>query len=252
MKQQAPKRAKPKRAKPELAADTKDIAELSQESLAAQINKKSKGGAARKIVTLLEETEAGTSDWGAAGIRPDARTYRVAIRSLLKLNRTELAIHVYRMRMEARLKRTDAIASDLPLAANIIRAILRDVKNRKTQARDRDDVFSEMKADCAAFIDMGSVEGRRRLDRSGQMNGGCERSLCIKTGHGTTVRRRKLSGNSVISSAQNGGPFFPFAALMDVLTPSQPLICTLTDGPHFPRAVSSASPCCRRPKHASL
>lgn len=156
MKQQAPKRAKP-----ELAAGTKDIAELSQESLAAQVSKKSKGGAVRKIVTLLEETEAGTSDWGAAGIRPDARTYRVAIRSLLKLNRTDLAIHTYRMRMEARLKGTDAIMSDLPLAANMIRAILRDVKNRKTQARDRDDVFSEMKADCAAFIDTLSLDSNR-------------------------------------------------------------------------------------------
>lgn len=142
-----------KQAQPNELIENADNLKPSQESLVALINKKTKDGAVRKIVTVLEETEAGTGDWGVAEIRPDAITYRTAIRSLLKLNRTDLAIHVYRMRMEARTLRPSTITSDLPLSTSVIRAILRDVKNRKARGKDRDDVFSEMMADCATDAD---------------------------------------------------------------------------------------------------
>lgn len=135
---------------PSATLESTDESIPSQQSLLANIKKKAKGGAVRKIVTALEETEAGTGLWGGAGLRPDAGVYRTSIRSLLKTGRTDLAVHVYRMRMAARMQRPDIITTDLPLASTVIRAILRDCKKRKIRTVDCEDVFEEMKADCEA------------------------------------------------------------------------------------------------------
>lgn len=131
----------------------------SQQSLLAYVKKKADGGAVRKIVTVMEETEAGTGLWGTVGLRPDAGIYRTSIRSLLNTGRTDLAVDVYRMRMTAREQRPNAITVDFPLAASVIRAVLRDSKKRKMRALDSQAVFEEMKMDCEISRDMNSCGG---------------------------------------------------------------------------------------------
>lgn len=136
-----------------------NMEEPSQQSLLAYVKKKAEGGAVRKIVMVMEETEAGTGLWGKVGLRPDAGIYRTSIRSLLNAGRTDLAINVYRMRMTARDRRPNAITVDFPLAASVVRAVLRDSKKRKMRALDSRDVFEEMKTECKISRDLNPCDG---------------------------------------------------------------------------------------------
>lgn len=120
----------------------------SQHSLVQFIKTKAKAGAVRKIISIVEETEAGNGIWGEMGMLPDSNVYRTAIRALLRKERTDLAVELYRLRMKGREQRPSELTADLPLAANVVKAVLRDCKKRKLRSLDSEDIFQEMKNDC--------------------------------------------------------------------------------------------------------
>lgn len=128
-------------------AATLDAPKASRDALEAFVRTKAAAGAVRKVVTTLEECEAGGGVWGASGVRPDRGVYRAAVRALLRAKRTDLAMVVYRLRMGARESRAD-VGADLPLAASVIRAVLRDSKKRHHKDLDSKDVFEEVRKDC--------------------------------------------------------------------------------------------------------
>lgn len=119
----------------------------SSPNLLAYIKQKSVANAVRKIVTAVEEAEQGIGGWSSPNNLPDAIVYRTAIRSLLKAHRTDLAILLYRLRMTARSTRTSSLLSDAPLAASVIRAVLRDCKKRGQRSMHAADVFAELRKD---------------------------------------------------------------------------------------------------------
>lgn len=137
----------------------------SQKSLLQYIKAKAGTGAVRKIVSTVQETEAGSGQWGESGLKPDANAYRNAIRALLKAGRTDLAVELYRLRMKSRASRPDELPTDFPLASSVIRAVLRDCKKRKLRALDSQDIFDEVKKDCV-FPVQNSVENSSAVSQN--------------------------------------------------------------------------------------
>lgn len=135
-------------AEPKSSALSNEDTHPTQQSLVAYIKDKASRKATRKLFQVIEESEEGTSPWGEQGIRPDAIAYRIAIRSLLKCNRTDLAIALYRQRMQSRIARPTSMPPDHLLAASVIKAVLRDCKKRGQRAMHAQDVFDEVMGDC--------------------------------------------------------------------------------------------------------
>lgn len=131
--------------------------EHTQQSLFDYIKKKAAANAARKITTIISDTECGTSPWAQAGIYPDFAAYRAAIRGLIKSERIELVIEVSRLRREARERRPELLC-DFALATNVLKAVLRGCKKRQVRENAVADVFGEMKQDCECAIELGIKE----------------------------------------------------------------------------------------------
>lgn len=120
-------------------------------NLLQYIKQKSSTNAVRKIIVALEEAENGVGSWGEDGIHPDSSVYRTAVRALLKANRTDLAIQVYRQRMNARAVRPTSIGTDFPLAASVLKAVLRDCKKRGQKDLHVSDILEDVMRDCDAI-----------------------------------------------------------------------------------------------------
>ncbi|KAI0559570.1 50S ribosome-binding GTPase [Gracilaria domingensis] len=117
-------------------------------SLKSQISELTRRKAARKLHNLIIDTE---NDDNAPN-RPDGNEYSSAIRSQLQLKRPDLALDLYRIRRRAQESRPHSLASDIPLTTTMLRMTLRDDLKRKERTSAFEDIFDDLKADCAGVV----------------------------------------------------------------------------------------------------
>lgn len=119
----------------------------SQAALIALIKQKGAQKAVRKIVSTVEEAEAGKGEWGNAGVYPNSTVYNTAIRALIRAERPDLACALFQARRTAQTTRPDEIKKDPNLAAAIIRSALRDSNKRSDRLTLSQEIFNVMKDD---------------------------------------------------------------------------------------------------------
>lgn len=121
--------------------------EATLQDLKAFLKQKSSTRAFRKVANTMLDIEASTGPYGH--LVPDADVYRLAVRTLLRELRTDLAFAVYELRIAARARRP-GLGDDVGLAASVIRGVLRDGKKRKQVELDAEVLYKEIKDDCRA------------------------------------------------------------------------------------------------------
>lgn len=131
-----------------LPQEAKADNESNQETLIKLIKEKGAQKSVRRIVKIVEESEAGESEWANTGMRPGSTVYNTAIRVLIRAKRPDLAQGLFQLRRKAQTTRPEEIKSDPNLAAAIIRSALRDSKKRNDRAMVSETLFNNLKDDC--------------------------------------------------------------------------------------------------------
>ncbi|CAN8072685.1 unnamed protein product [Agarophyton chilense] len=120
-----------------------------QVSLKSQISELARRKAARKLHNLIIDAE---NDENVSN-RPDASMYSSAIRSQLKLGRSDLALDLYYVRKKAQESRPETLPGDIPLTTTLLRMTLRDDLKRKERGSAFVSLFEDLKKECSSVVE---------------------------------------------------------------------------------------------------
>lgn len=140
-----------------LKQDTQKDKEPTQASLLAHLKLKVSQSATRKIALTIEEAEDGTNEWGRLSIRPDAAAYNLAIRALIRAERPDLAVSLFRRRVEARRSRPE-LSADPTLTAAVVRSVLRHARKRDERVELSSEVFAALTTEADGILRVAEVE----------------------------------------------------------------------------------------------